>query len=177
MDIEHIGISKEEMEAFMELGALSLQYEWTYVPSQFRAKKTVVNEAGEESEAYVIPMKLWPQWTLTVMSGGEAAALEDEMRKLTKVNAQSGEISMGDRPGSSRIELLRRHIKGWKNWRDDRGVEIPFVPKEHVKTDGLISSEIINRIPLHIQRDLEIAIQNRLYLSEEELRGLESLQG
>jgi hypothetical protein len=124
---------------------------FTYVPKIFR------KEAPANKE-------VWPLFQLKGKDGIESAQSEDEASYVDP-KTQNIHFTLG----SQRIQLLSKHIVGWKNFKDEEGNEIPFQ-----KDGDKASMESLKYLRPDLQVELQNAINEQLKLSVEELQGLES---
>jgi hypothetical protein len=126
-----------------------------YVPEIFREK----NDKGD----FIIPRENWPVFKLKGKTGIESAEDEDDVGTVDFVNRQ-----MYMKVGHQRINLLSKHILGWKNFLDIKGEEIEF------KTvDGVLDIEALSRVQVPLQKELKTVINNQSHLTSEEVQGLE----
>ena len=162
MEVENKVLDNETRKKLAETGMLGFTEnpDFTYVPKAFRKK----NEDG----TFAIEKKLWPLFLLRGKDGVESAKLEDGMGYMEFDTDTSVQRWIG-KSGSRRIEILKAGIKGWKNWYDVEGVEIPYR-----SNNGSIHNESLKRLPVALAIELANAITDRTALSVEESEGLES---
>lgn len=133
---------KERLAAYLPIQP---DTKYFYVPKIYREK--------DEKGAYYIPKSEWAVFEIEARNALHVAALQDEF------------VSNSNSPGLTVVNLMKRHIKGWKNWI------VPFDEKKHQK-DGHLSDEAIKLFRGELIEELFLAIQNSQELTEEELLGL-----
>jgi len=131
---------------------------FVYVPKAFREK----NEDG----TYKIPKEHWPKFHLEGKDGIESAKMEDTMGHM-EFDSKTDVRRWVGKSGSKRIEILKGGIKGWENWFDNEGKEIPFRQNQ-----SIIHNESLKRIPVALAIELANAITDRITLTPEETEGL-----
>ena len=160
MEIENKILDNDTRKMLSEAGALGFteNVEFKYVPEIFREK----NEDG----TYKIDKKYWAIFLLKGKDGIEVQKMEDGLGYMEY--DKEGTRKYVTKTGLTRITLLTDCIKGWKNWFDAEGKEIPFR-----ENNGKITSHSLKRIPITLSMELANAITDRTTLSEEELLGLD----
>lgn len=151
-ETEEKKLSPELLAELQKVKGLTTTHEFLYVPKVYR-------KAGVD----VIPKSEWPIFKLKGKDGVEIAEAED---KAGYVDSSTTNIHLT--VGTQRIETLKKHILGWKNFKDRDGNEIPCVIKA-----GEVYKTNLARIPVELQKELHEAINEQSVLTQEELEGLE----
>lgn len=146
MKIKDVKIDPDFQKRLRAYLPIQPELKYTYVPLIFREKDKQGN--------FLLPKDQWAQFTI------------ESLNALHMAEIQDGFMGSAAKPGSQTIELLRKHIKGWKNW------VIPFDESKHMK-DGLLTDEAIRMIKGSLMEELLMAILGGNELTEDELRGLE----
>ncbi len=154
-------LNNEQRKLLAETGMLgfSENSEFIYVPKMYREKNTL--------DEYKIPKELWAKFKLQGKDGIEASKMEDAMGYMEWDDTNNTKRWVG-KSGSHRMKILTDGIKGWSNWYDVNGEEIPFRENNNV-----ISTHSLKRIPAKLAIELANAIVDRTSLSAEELEGLD----
>ena len=161
METEDKVLDNETRKKLAETGMLGFtdNPEFIYVPEAFRKK----DDSGE----YKIPKEHWPMFMLKAKDGIESAKMEDGMGYM-EYESGSSKSRWISKSGSRRIVILREGIKGWKNWYDTEGKEIPFR-----NNNGAIHNDSLKKLPVPLAIELTNAITDHISLTPEELEGLE----
>jgi hypothetical protein len=108
---------------------------------------------------------IWTIFTLRSLNGLELAELENKSG-YREVDFENKQIKFFSQSGAYRVYVLQQGIKSWKNVYDEKG--------NIISNSGNMSiDELIKKLPVNLQIELQNAIQERSLLNEDELRGLE----
>jgi len=154
-EVKDLVLTKEMKEKLSGLLAFQVDAIYKYVPALYREKK---------NGTYIIPKEFWPVFSIRSLNGVELDELEDTVGFTVLKADDPNYREFHGRSGTRRLEVLRKGLKGWKNFRDDTGKIVAYE-----EGDAGIA-----KLPLAIRQDLQEAIMERMTLTEEELRSLES---
>lgn len=110
-----------------------------------------------------LPKDKWPVFKLKGRDGIAIAKSEDDSGYYKTKTDQ-----MYMTTGTSRIDLLRNNILGWKNFKDKKENNISFI-----KRGTQVDSESLKKISQEMQLQLQEAILSHSQLTSEEVEGLE----
>lgn len=165
-----IELTEEYKEKLRKTGMLgfSIGAQWPYVPKAYRKK----NKNGE----YELPKELWPIFTLTCIGGVKTTLLEDELSgNVTLGSVKKDGTTEGStinvKSGKVRLNILRKGIVTWKNFRD-ASYKIIAPPKKDEVLGGITEDSIDPIVP-DLQTELANAISDQKMLTDEEKLGLE----
>ena len=157
-------LDNETRQKLAEAGAFGFtkNKEFSYVPKSVREK--------DDNNNYRIPKKYWPIFAFKGKDGIEAANMEKDLGYMQTAKENGKDVQNWiSKSGTARIKVLMDCVKGWKNYYDAEGNEIPF---RH--NNGMANKESIARIPSAWGIEFVNVIIDRTLLSSEELEGLES---
>lgn len=97
---------------------------------------------------------------LKVLTARELAEIEDSVSSFF---SGKGEVELRIRPGTEILQILKRGLRGWENFKDDKGNNIPFRENNAVPRE-----DNFDRIRPEWRRELANAITEMLTMSEEE---------
>ena len=158
MEEKKIELTPEMAKKLKGFLAIDPKATFKYVLLKYREK----NKEGE----YVFPKELWPVFTLRARDGIEIAERKDIVG-YARVRGEGvgGKIDSWDfipTSGKLLLQTLRKGIVDVKNFRDNKGNIIQWRGADSIRC---LSSET--------QSELEMAINERSVMTEEELRRLE----
>ncbi len=119
---------------------------YLYVPEIYRLK--------DIKGKYMIAKDKWPVFIIEPNNALHVATLQDET------------MADPNKPGSAVLSLIKRHVKGWRNWA------VEFDEKKH-RDGARLNDEAIKMFRGPLIEELFLAIVGSNELTEEELRGLE----
>lgn len=157
-------LDNDTRKKLMEAGAFGFtkNKEFPYVPESVREK--------DDNGKYKIDKKYWPVFKFKGKDGVESANMEKDLGYMQMVKENGKDVQNWiSKSGTSRIKVLMDCVKGWKNYYDSEGNEIPF---RH--NNGMVNKDSIARIPSAWAIEFVNVIIERTVLSPEELEGLES---
>lgn len=132
--------------------AVSPEYEWEYVL--------------REERAHASPTV----FILGVLSASAEAAIEDALVKV------SPDRSMTAATGSHVMAVLRSGLRGWRNFRDATGSEVPFPTSKATMRNGrpTITDDGLTMLSPRHRKELADAIIERNTITEDEEKNSES---
>lgn len=140
----------EEMEKLRGFLGFSSEDFFLYTPKKYR-------------ELFPTEKEKWPVFKLRGLNGVQVAKAQDEAGTYSP-----SKDTMSFNTGGQRIKVLESNILGWKNLYGMDGKEIVF------KSNGAkVHILCIEKLPAPLQIELHECINERSYLSYEELEGLE----
>jgi hypothetical protein len=147
-------LTAEQKKKLQDFVAIDTTEVFKYVPLVYRQKKP----DGE----YLFPKEMWPVFTLKGKDAFDLAKTEDSIGVMDVDQKTMMPKQMRMTSGTVRIETLKKGVKGWKNFKNEKGQIV------HYK-----GSESIAVLKSKLQTELQNAINEHTVLTEEELRGLE----
>lgn len=154
MEQKDLVMTKELREKLQGFLAFQTDAIYKYIPAPYRKKKE-----GE----YVIPKEFWPIFSIRFMDGVEISELEDKVGYTVIRSSDPDYREFHGRSGTYRLDVLRNGVKGWINLRDEKGNLVEYS-----------GDDSLSKLPVDLQQDLQVAIMERIVLTEEELRSLGS---
>lgn len=154
-EMKEVKYTPEQLRKLREAGVLGLNPDDIiyYVPKVYRDND--------------FPKEKWPVFKLKPLDGKTAAEMEGKTGHV-----EYGKDGQGSRwvseSGPTRFKILSTHIKGWKNFLDDKGREIVFR-----ENNGTVKPECLSQVRQGLQIELMNAINDGSDATEEELAGLE----
>lgn len=164
-NIELTDAMKEKIRSFV---GFELREPFKYVPKIYRTET---------------PREYWPIFTLKSKDGIEIAEIED-LTGTMAYDAEKEKSILNLQSGSLRMHTLRRGILSVENLMMESGEFITWDKESGIMTirkgdivnekRNITIDDIIRRMPIALQVDLQDAINERRGLSKEELLSLES---
>lgn len=110
-----------------------------------------------------LPKEEWPIFKFSNRDAKDLADAEDNflINLVDESNAKSNSSNL-------RLIILKKNIKGWKNYFDKQNK-----PIEYIEKDGEITNECLYRLSSEIQEQILDAINAESHLTDEEKEGLE----
>lgn len=99
---------------------------------------------------------------LKILAARELAEIEDNVSSFV---SGKGEVELRIRPGTEILQILRRGLKGWENFKDDKGKDIPFR-----ENNGVPREDNFDRLRPEWRREISNAITEMNTMSGEETK-------
>lgn len=150
--IKEMVLTEEQKAKLKQFMPINPKKQFDYIPAIFR-------ELGED----VIKRSEWPVFTLSSRDGVDIAKFEDNFGYMDTATNHFQTTA-----GKFRLKVLASHIASWKNYKTEAGEEIKFT----TDATGLVSESALAFIPVALQRELLVTINDSGTLNDEELLGL-----
>ena len=114
-------------------------------------------------------------WELGVLDTTTLAMIQDMSTtyEMDQLSTQGMKTTLNIRMRN--VEIVRFGLKGWSNFKDKNGNDLPFKSKKlqkYSKECVVVDEDILNRIPLSVINELANEISSRNQLTEEEIKNL-----
>lgn len=113
-----------------------------------------------------LPVEQQTRFLCKFLSAREDAQIQDNV-----VRGNTDEKSMQVKSGSTVLETLRKGLRGWENFKDQNGNDVPWR-----ENNGTPRDENFNHLKPHWRREIANFITEQNTLKAEEIKNLESGQ-